>query len=114
MKQFRLREARTRSVSARDSSPRTDSENSGTAYQNCSLLVSVMLATIGEGGWRRFELEHFTVAAKAFFDLCLPLLTTRLIVALFVSAVFGVLGQNLSSGVINLVIDCREFGVVAG
>ena len=37
----------------------------------------------------------------------------RLIVALFVSAVFGVLGQNLSSGVINLVIDCRQLGVVS-
>src|SRR5581483_9627175 len=72
----------------------------------------VVLAAIREGGWRRFELEHFTVAAKAFFDLCLPLLTTRLIVALFVSAVFGVLGQYLSSGVINLVIDCRQLGVV--
>ena len=72
-----------------------------------------MLATIREGGWRRFELEHFTVAAKALFGLCLPLLTTRLIVALFISAVFGVLGQNLSRGVINLVIDCRQLGVVS-
>src|SRR5581483_11681449 len=99
MKQFRLREARTQSVSARDSSPRTDSENLETAYRNCSLLVSRVSGHPGR--WvASFRVEHFTVAAKAFFDLCLPLLTTRLIVALFVSAVFGVLGQYLSSGVI--------------
>src|SRR6266567_4410511 len=113
MRQFRSRGAQMLLASARDSFPRTDLRNLETACRNCSLLVSVVLATARENRWRCFELEHFTVAAKAFFGLRLPLFTPRLIVALLVSAVFGVLGQHLSSRVINLVIDRRQLSVVS-
>src|SRR6266498_4502698 len=113
MKQFRPQGARTRSVSARDSFPRTDLRNLETAYQNCSLLVSVVLPTVRESRWRCFEPENVAITAKAFFDLRLALFAARLIVALLVSAVFRVLGQHLSSRVIDLVIDCRQLGVVS-
>src|SRR6266511_6268966 len=113
MKQFRPQGARTRSVSARDSFPRTDLRNLETAYQNCSLLVSFVLPTVRESRWRCFEPENVAITAKAFFNLRLALFAARLVVALFVSAVFRVLGQHLSSRVIDLVIDGSQLGVVS-
>src|SRR5262245_59765768 len=105
MKQLRPRGAQTRSVSARDSFPRTDLRNLETAYRKCSLLVSVVLTTARESRWRCFEAEHLSIATKAFFDLRLALLTTRLVFPLLVGTILRVLCHHLAGGVVDLVVN---------
>src|SRR5437870_11405390 len=110
MKQFRLREAQMLLASARDSSPRTDLRNLETMYRNCSLLVRLLVSDHPGKSVVLFRVGILHRSGESFLRFAPAALHGALIVALFVGAVFGVLGQHLSSRAIDLVIDGRQFG----